>query len=182
MYAPTPADWDVALERATAAVGSLYEDLVPREDALGYGLAHLAEQAGAFDPSRASWADYAGAKAYYGAINGIRAEVGRTGSPRLAHCERTYPLSSLSPAARAALAAPEPGPDEALADADAAAFLDRCLALLDDRSRYVVEQTYYEGRTLGEVGDSLNLTTARVCQIRQAALLSLRGPVVDGLG
>lgn len=46
---------------------------------------------------------------------------------------------------------------------------------MPDRERLVLTLYYYEGLTLAEIGDVLNVTESRVCQIHTKAILQLRG-------
>ncbi len=46
---------------------------------------------------------------------------------------------------------------------------------MPDRERLVLTLYYYEGLTLAEIGEVLNVTESRVCQIHTKAILQLRG-------
>jgi RNA polymerase sigma factor (sigma-70 family) len=55
-----------------------------------------------------------------------------------------------------------------------------CLAKLESRSRDIVGQTFYEGRSADEIATSTGLSTGNVRVIRHRALLQLRA-CVDGV-
>lgn len=48
------------------------------------------------------------------------------------------------------------------------------LDLLSHRERYVLNQYFFEGRSLRAIGRDLHITESRVCQIKQGALARLR--------
>lgn len=47
------------------------------------------------------------------------------------------------------------------------------IALLPERDRFVIEQHYYERRTLKEIGAELGVTESRVCQLHRRALRTI---------
>lgn len=48
------------------------------------------------------------------------------------------------------------------------------LRLLPERERYVIEEHYYRGRRLAEIGVDMGVTESRVCQLHRRALAMLR--------
>jgi len=74
--------------------------------------------------------------------------------------------NSQDPAARVDLLAQR----EALADA---------IRQLDPDERLVVTLYYYEDLTLREIGEVLNRTEARVCQIHKAAIRKIQARLLD---
>ncbi len=50
---------------------------------------------------------------------------------------------------------------------------------LGDRERLVVTLYYYEGLTLAEIGEVLQVTESRVCQIHTKAVMSLRNRLIE---
>ena len=57
--------------------------------------------------------------------------------------------------------------------------LRRALAALPDRDRQIIALYYYENLTLANIGEILNITESRVCQIRSRALSSLAAALGD---
>ncbi len=66
--------------------------------------------------------------------------------------------------------------------ADLRAVLERALERLDERSRIVLALSYVHDLTLREIGEVLELTEARICQIRSKALRTLRAQLRDADG
>ena len=56
---------------------------------------------------------------------------------------------------------------------DKALVRDR-LRLLPENQKKVVQMYYFEGRRLGEIAQTMNLTEARICQIHSSALKAMR--------
>lgn len=50
---------------------------------------------------------------------------------------------------------------------------------LPDRERLVLTLYYYEGLTLAEIGNVLNVTESRICQIHTKAVMSLRNRFIE---
>jgi RNA polymerase sigma factor for flagellar operon FliA len=58
-------------------------------------------------------------------------------------------------------------------------FLADSIGRLPDRERLVVTLYYYEGLTLAEIGEVLNVTESRICQIHTKAVMSLRNRLME---
>jgi RNA polymerase sigma factor for flagellar operon FliA len=67
-----------------------------------------------------------------------------------------------------------PGPDEAFARQEELRALRVAIDGLSDRHRTIVIESFFEGRTMREIGDDLGVTESRVSQLRSAALATLR--------
>ncbi len=50
---------------------------------------------------------------------------------------------------------------------------------LPEREKFVLSLYYYEGLTLGQIGDVLHITESRVCQIHTKAVLQLRAKLAE---
>ena len=50
---------------------------------------------------------------------------------------------------------------------------------LPEREKFVLSLYYYEGLTLGQIGEVLHITESRVCQIHTKAVLQLRAKLAD---
>lgn len=174
-YVPTAAEWAAVLPRIDLAVHRLKDGHVPDDDVRAYAAAHVVAKAPTYDPSRASWSDFVGANGYYGAVDGVRAEVGKAQTPRrqgTADAVRGEAYDVLV----AALPDPESdAPDAPLTAALEAARLEGALRRLDERTAYVVRETYLEGRLVCDVAEDLGVHKTRVSQIRTEALAELRG-------
>jgi len=116
----------------------------------------------------------------------LAAEVGCSPQELLAELGRLhgYLTASFEDLVRRAAETGEPasreaGPEEAAERQELVAVLRRGLELLPERERLVVGLYYYEGLTLGEIGEILGLTESRVCQIHAQALLRLRTHLVQ---
>jgi len=69
------------------------------------------------------------------------------------------------------IADPSPQPEQQVIDAeDVEQLLSRCTP----RERYIVEQSFFAGRTLSAVGEALGVTESRISQIRTQALKKMR--------
>ncbi len=58
-------------------------------------------------------------------------------------------------------------------------FLADAIGRLPDRERLVVTLYYYEGMTLAEIGNVLDVTESRICQIHTKAVMSLRNRMIE---
>ena len=74
----------------------------------------------------------------------------------------------------------EPSPVAALEDKESRELLARAVSGLADRERLVLSLYYYEGLTLGEIGEVLGVSESRVCQIHTKAVLHLRSQLGEG--
>ncbi|GGI06498.1 RNA polymerase sigma factor WhiG [Egicoccus halophilus] len=70
-------------------------------------------------------------------------------------------------------------PDASFEDAETKQRLHEAITRLSDREQTVLGLYYFEGMTLGQVGDVLGVTESRICQIHTKAVLSLRAKLVD---
>ncbi len=68
-----------------------------------------------------------------------------------------------------------PDPLSSVEDRDQVERLASAIGGLDERQRMVLGLYYQEELTLREIGEVLGVTESRVCQIRSAAILALRG-------
>lgn len=83
--------------------------------------------------------------------------------------------------------------EDSLSDPDAASVSDaleleadhaevvEAMASLPERERLVIEEHYYRGRRLAEIGRDLGVTESRVCQLHRRALVLLRDILVERL-
>lgn len=83
--------------------------------------------------------------------------------------------------------------EDSLSDPDAASVSEaleleadhaevvEAMASLPDRERLVIEEHYYRGRRLAEIGRDLGVTESRVCQLHRRALVLLRDILVERL-
>lgn len=94
----------------------------------------------------------------------------------LADAERT--LTALDDTTAEFLVADTALPDEALLSAERLAYLRAAVAALPDRMRLIVEQVYFDDRTVKEIAADLGITHSAVSQQRSEAIRLLR----DGLG
>ncbi|MDR7563613.1 MAG: FliA/WhiG family RNA polymerase sigma factor [Armatimonadota bacterium] len=111
----------------------------------------------------------------------LAAEVGCSLQELLADLGRLhgYVAASLEDLVRWAAERGEPaasgaGPEEVAEQQELLEALRQGLGLLSERERLVVGLYYYEGLTLAEIGEILDLTESRACQIHAQALLRLR--------
>ncbi|KQV07940.1 sigma-70 family RNA polymerase sigma factor [Leifsonia sp. Root112D2] len=94
----------------------------------------------------------------------------------LADAART--LSSLDEATADFLASTTPLPEETLLEGEQLRFLRTAVAALPEKMRYVVEQIYFEDRSVKEIAEELGTTHSAVSQQRAEAIRLLR----DGMG
>lgn len=66
-------------------------------------------------------------------------------------------------------------PGDRLADEEMRDVIVGCLDELSERERLVLTLYYYEELTLREIGEVLNVTESRVCQVHTKAIFRLRG-------
>jgi len=67
-----------------------------------------------------------------------------------------------------------PRPEEALEREGFQGALHKAIAKLPERERIIIERTYFDGATLGEVGAELGVNESRVCQLRTQAVARLK--------
>ena len=67
-----------------------------------------------------------------------------------------------------------PNPETIYEERELVADLTKAVALLPDKDRLVLSLYYYEGLTLKEIGQVLEVSESRVCQLHARALLRLR--------
>lgn len=66
------------------------------------------------------------------------------------------------------------GPSKSYDDLETRQLLANAINTMSERERIVLTLYYYEGLTLSDIGDVLNVTESRVCQIHTKAVLQLR--------
>lgn len=86
-------------------------------------------------------------------------------------------VSSLDETLGDTIAAEITGPEEAIVTSERGAFLRAAIEALPEKMRYVVEQIYFEDRTVKELAEELGATHSAVSQQRSEAVRLLR----DGL-
>lgn len=86
-------------------------------------------------------------------------------------------VSSLDETIGDTVAAEITGPEEAVVTSERGAFLRAAVEALPEKMRYIVEQIYFEDRTVKELADELGATHSAVSQQRSEAVRLLR----DGL-
>lgn len=67
-----------------------------------------------------------------------------------------------------------PSPEKTLEDKEEIEYLSKALEILNDKDKTVLSLYYYEGFTLKEIGNVLNVSESRVCQLHTRAILHLR--------
>lgn len=70
-------------------------------------------------------------------------------------------------------------PEERYDDVETKQLLREAMTRLTEREQTVLGLYYFEGMTLGQVGDVLGVTESRICQIHTKAVLSLRAKLVE---
>ena len=71
------------------------------------------------------------------------------------------------------VSAPE-RPEEAAEKKDAKLELERALKRLPERERMLLVFYYHENMTLKEIGEAINVSESRVCQLHAQAIMKLR--------
>ncbi|MDX1510850.1 MAG: RNA polymerase sigma factor WhiG [Nitriliruptorales bacterium] len=74
-----------------------------------------------------------------------------------------------------------PSPQQSLDDAEMKRLLRDAIDRLNEREQQVLALYYFEGMTLGQVGEILGVTESRVCQIHTKAVLRLRTKLTQQL-
>ena len=72
-------------------------------------------------------------------------------------------------------------PGDAFDEAELHEALRTAIAGLPERSRTVLVHSYFDGLTLGQIGEILGVTESRVCQLRSKALAQLRSSLLTRL-
>lgn len=72
------------------------------------------------------------------------------------------------------------GPVGAFESEEMRQILAESINLMPDREKTVLTLYYYEGLTLAEIGEVLDVTESRVCQIHTKAVLQLRSRIAAG--
>ncbi|MEG0772959.1 FliA/WhiG family RNA polymerase sigma factor [Clostridium sp.] len=67
-----------------------------------------------------------------------------------------------------------PSPQKTLEDKEMYEYLLKALELLRDKDKLVLNLYYYEGLTLKQIGEVLEVSESRVCQLHSKAILNLR--------
>ncbi len=73
----------------------------------------------------------------------------------------------------------ELGPVGAFEVEETKQMLAAAINRLPEREKFVLTLYYYEGLTLGQIGEVLHITESRVCQIHTKAVLQLRGKLAE---
>ncbi len=73
-------------------------------------------------------------------------------------------------------------PDESASRSHFVKSLAAAVRLLPDREKHVLGLYYHKGLSLKEIGDILELSESRICQIHSSAVLRLRGMMKDWRG
>jgi RNA polymerase sigma factor for flagellar operon FliA len=68
-------------------------------------------------------------------------------------------------------------PEEQLAESELREIVAEALSEIPDKDRLVLTLYYYEELTLREIGEVLDVTESRVCQIHAKAVVKLRGKI-----
>jgi len=79
---------------------------------------------------------------------------------------------------RTSIEIPGPSADDPLnivQDKDMQELLGKAIERLPEKEKFVVALYYYEGLTLREIGEVLELSAARISQLHSKAILRLRG-------
>lgn len=66
------------------------------------------------------------------------------------------------------------GPEEALEEKEKLDILAQCIERLKDKDRLVLNLYYFEGLTLKEIGNILEVSESRICQLHSRAIRNLR--------
>jgi RNA polymerase sigma factor FliA len=74
---------------------------------------------------------------------------------------------------------PGPGPVGAFEVEETKQMLARAINRLPEREKVVLSLYYYEGLTLGGIGEILGITESRVCQIHTKAVIQLRSKLSE---
>ncbi|KHD38286.1 RNA polymerase sigma factor [Clostridium acetobutylicum] len=67
-----------------------------------------------------------------------------------------------------------PSPEKALEEKEEIEYLVKGIELLNEKDRMVLSLYYYEGLTLKKIGNILNVSESRVCQLHTRAIMHLR--------
>lgn len=73
-------------------------------------------------------------------------------------------------------------PEESASRTHFVKSLAAAVRLLPDREKHVLELYYHKGLSLKEIGEILDLSESRICQIHSSAVLRLRGMMMDWRG
>jgi RNA polymerase sigma factor for flagellar operon FliA len=74
-----------------------------------------------------------------------------------------------------------PSPQQSLDEAEMRRLLREAIGRLNDREQQVLALYYFEGMTLGQVGEVMGVTESRICQIHTKAVLRLRTKLTEQL-
>ncbi|MBA5850673.1 FliA/WhiG family RNA polymerase sigma factor [Clostridium sp. cel8] len=67
-----------------------------------------------------------------------------------------------------------PSPEKVLEEKEELEYLSKALKLLNEKDNLVLTLYYYEGLTLKKIGNILNVSESRVCQLHSRAIMHLR--------
>ncbi|WP_139977514.1 FliA/WhiG family RNA polymerase sigma factor [Nocardioides litoris] len=111
----------------------------------------------------------------------VAAEIGTTVQALRDLRDRASSVTHVEEDEVAALDDLAPAVDAALEDADTRRSLLAALATLPERDQVVIALYFFEGLTLGEIGQVLSVTESRVSQLRSRATASLRAGLAEAL-
>lgn len=109
----------------------------------------------------------------------LAAEVGMTLPELRALLERPTHVSSAGDDEIAEVDDPGPGLDEAFEDEATRETLKAAVRRLPERDQVIVALYFFEGFTLAEIGQVLDVTESRVSQLRTRALKALRAELTE---
>ena len=67
-----------------------------------------------------------------------------------------------------------PSPHDAYEEQEKVEVLAQCIEKLKEKDRIILNLYYYEGLTLREIGEVLEVSESRVCQLHSRAIKNLR--------
>ncbi|PJI09882.1 MULTISPECIES: FliA/WhiG family RNA polymerase sigma factor [Clostridium] len=67
-----------------------------------------------------------------------------------------------------------PSPEKSFEEKEEIEYLAKALEILNDKDNMVLSLYYYEGLTLKQIGNILNVSESRVCQLHTRAIMHLR--------
>lgn len=71
-----------------------------------------------------------------------------------------------------------PSPEKTLEEKEQLEYLTEAIEMLNDKDKLVLSLYYFEGLTLKEIGNVLDVSESRVCQLHSRALIHLRNAMI----